>query len=190
MSAPDLSKSQEALHRHHSPWRTKEKLGRVMWSIVEATLFRLSPRSCYRWRNWLLRRFGAHVHPTARLRPTVRIEVPWNLTIGPSSSVGDHAILYCLGTVTLGTRVSISQYSHLCSGTHDHTQPSLPLIRLPIVIEDDVWIAADAFVGPGVRIGAGTVVGARAGVFSDLPAWKVCVGLPARPVGDRVLNNV
>ncbi len=175
--------------RHVSPWGTRAQLGRVLWSILSATLFRASPRPFYRWRNWLLRRFGAKIHPTARLRPSVEIEIPWHLTVGANSSVGDHAVLYCLAPVTLGDRVTVSQYAHLCAGTHDHTRRSMPLVPLPIVLEDDVWIAADVFVGPGVRVGTGSVVGARSAVFGDLPAWKVCVGTPARPVRDRVIDD-
>ena len=49
-----------------------------------------------------------------------------------------------------------------------------------IVIEDDAWVAADAFVGPGVRVGEGAVVGARSAVFRDVPAWTVVAGAPAR----------
>jgi putative colanic acid biosynthesis acetyltransferase WcaF len=179
----------QAGDRHISPWGVRAKLGRALWSFVSATLFRPSPRPCYGWRNWLLRRFGATIHPTARIRPSVDIEIPWHLTVGPSSSVGDHAILYCLAPVTLGDRVTVSQYAHLCAGTHDHTRRSMPLVPRPIVLEDDTWIAADVFVGPGVRVGAGTVVGARSAVFSDLPPWKVCVGTPARPVAERVLAD-
>ncbi|MBX7102694.1 MAG: WcaF family extracellular polysaccharide biosynthesis acetyltransferase [Gemmataceae bacterium] len=171
--------------RHVSPWTTREKFGRLFWYIAQATLFRLSWRTMYGWRGWLLRRFGAQVHPSARIRRTVSIEVPWNLAVGADSVIGDHVILYCLGRVAIGSRVLISQYSHLCAGTHDFTRPDLPLVRPPIVVADDVWIAADAFVGPGVTIGTGAVVGARASVFDDLPAWKICVGHPARPIRDR-----
>jgi putative colanic acid biosynthesis acetyltransferase WcaF len=136
-----------------------------------------------------LRRFGATIHPTARIRPSVEIEIPWHLTIGANSSVGDYAVLYCLAPVILGDRVTVSQYAHLCAGTHDHTRRSMPLVPRPIALEDDVWIATDVFVGPGVRVGAGTVVGARSSVFGNLPPWKVCVGTPARPVRDRVLTD-
>jgi putative colanic acid biosynthesis acetyltransferase WcaF len=176
-------------NRHVSPWSTRAQVGRTLWSFAWATLFRLSPRPLYRWRNWLLRRFGAKIHATARIRPSVTIEIPWKLSIGANSSVGDHAILYCLALVTIGDRVTVSQYAHLCAGTHDHTQRSMPLVPRPIVLEDDVWIAADVFVGPGATVGAGTIVGARSGVFKDLPAWKVCLGTPARPVADRVLAD-
>jgi putative colanic acid biosynthesis acetyltransferase WcaF len=171
--------------RHVSPWTTREKIGRLAWYAVEATLFRLSWRTMYGWRAWLLRRFGARVHPTARIRRTVTVEVPWNLSVGAETVIGDHVILYCLGPVAIGARCLISQYAHVCAGTHDFTRPDLPLLRPPIDIGDDVWLAADVFVGPSVRIGDGAVVGARSSVFSDLPAWKVCVGSPARPVKDR-----
>jgi putative colanic acid biosynthesis acetyltransferase WcaF len=187
---PEPRAAADALEaRRTSPWSRREKLGRALWYCVEATLFRYSPRPLYRWRNWLLRRFGAHVHPSARIRPTVTVEVPWHLTVGADAIIGDHAILYCLGEVTVGARAVVSQYAHLCAGTHDHTRRSFPLLKMPIAIGDDAWIAADVFVGPGVRIGSGAVVGARSGVFSDLPQWTVCIGTPAKPVGPRTLRD-
>lgn len=174
--------------RHVSAWTTRQKIGRAMWYLVQGTLFAWSPRVAYAWRAWLLRVFGARVHPSARIRPSVRIEVPWNLTIGAQSSVGDHAILYCLGPISIGKRVSVSQYAHLCAGTHDYTRSDMPLLRPPITVDDDVWIAADVFVGPNVTIGAGTVVGARSTVLKSLPSWKVCMGHPAIAVKDRTLH--
>ncbi|NOG55026.1 MAG: colanic acid biosynthesis acetyltransferase WcaF [Planctomycetes bacterium] len=166
-----------------------EKIGRMLWYLTEATLFHWSPRPLYRWRNFLLRLFGAQVHKSARIRPTATIEVPWNLTVGRQSIVGDFAILYCLGPVSIGERVTISQFAHLCAGSHDFTRSDMPLLKPPIVIEDDVWVSADVFVGPGVRISRGVVVGARANVFNDLPAWKICVGSPAKPVRDREFDS-
>lgn len=187
---PSASFDDEAIiARHTSPWSMWEKIGRMLWYLTEATLFHWSPRPMYRWRNFLLRLFGAQVHKSARIRPTVTVEVPWNLTVGKQSIVGDFAILYCLGPVTIGERVTISQYAHLCAGSHDFTRSDMPLLKPPIVIEDDVWVSADVFVGPGVRIGQGVVVGARANVFSDLPPWKICVGSPAKAVRARVLDN-
>lgn len=175
--------------RHVSVWTTRQKVARQLWYFVEATVFRFSPRPMYRWRAWLLRCFGAKVHPTARIRPTATVEVPWNLTVGADSSVGDGAILYCLGTVRIGDRVMISQYAHLCAGTHDHTRPDMPLIKATIAVEDDAWIAADAFVGPDVTVGRGALLGARASAFKDVPAWKIYAGNPAREIGDRELHS-
>jgi len=172
-----------------SPWTFGQRCRRWLWYWVEATVFRFSPRPFYRWRNFLLRLFGADVDRSCRIRSTVNIEVPWNLTVGPQTIIGDDVILYCLGKITIGRRVTISQLTHLCAGTHDFTRPDFPLLRLPIDIADDVWLAADVFVGPDVKIGTGAVVGARSSVFQDLPAWQVCVGTPAKPIKERRILN-
>lgn len=175
--------------RHISPWTARQKVARQLWYFVEATLFRFSPRPMYRWRAWLLRCFGAKIDRTARIRPTVSVEVPWHLSMGADSSVGDYVILYCLGPVQIGARVMISQYAHLCAGTHDHTRPDMPLIKATITVEDDAWIAADAFVGPFVTVGRGALLGARASSFKDVPPWKVYGGNPAREIGDREFHG-
>ena len=62
----------------------------------------------------------------------------------------------------------------------------MTLLRPPIRVGDDAWVAADAFVGPGVTVGARTVLGARASAFTDLPPDTICVGNPARPIKARV----
>ena len=174
--------------RRTSPWNTREKLGRALWYLAEATLFRFSPRPLYRWRNWLLRRFGARVHPSARIRPTVTVEVPWHLTVGPEAIVGDHVILYCLGEVSIGARAVVSQYAHLCSGSYDYTTRTMTLVTRPIIIEDDAWIAADVFVGPGVTVGRDSVVGARSTVLHSLPPGMICAGDNARPMAPRIVR--
>lgn len=168
-----------------SPYTLREKLARVAWAMVQGTLFRWSFHSCYRWRNLLLRVFGATLHPTCRLRRTVTIECPWNLSVGLDSSVGDGAILYCLGAVHIGDHATISQRAHLCAGSHDHRSRRMTLLRPPIVIGSDCWIAAEAFVGPGVRVGDGVILGARAVAFKNLSAWTIYLGNPAQPVGAR-----
>lgn len=174
-----------ASDRHVSPYSMKEKIGRMLWAVVQATVFRYSFHTWNGWRAWLLRRFGATIARPVIVRRTVRVECPWNLTMGKNSCLGDRVIAYCLGRVTIGERVSVSQHAHLCAGSHDYTRVDLPLLRPPIVIEDDVWIAADAFVGPGVRVGRGSVVGARACVFKDVEGGWVYGGNPARKIKER-----
>jgi putative colanic acid biosynthesis acetyltransferase WcaF len=171
--------------RHISAYSAREKIGRMLWAIVQVTAFRGSFHNWYRWRAWVLGAFGAKVHPTARIRRTVRIECPWNLSIGESSSVGDRAILYCLGPVTIGSRVSISQHAHICAGSHDYTRPEMTLLRPPIEIESDAWIAADAFVGPNVTVGEGAILGARGVAFKNLSPWMIYAGNPARELRPR-----
>jgi putative colanic acid biosynthesis acetyltransferase WcaF len=90
--------------------------------------------------------------------------------------------------VTIGEKVTISQRAHLCAGTHDHTDPAMPLRKPPIEVGDQAWVCADAFVGPGVAVGEGAVVGARAVAVGDVEAWTIVAGNPARVVGKRELD--
>lgn len=171
--------------RHISPFATREKVGRLLWAIVQATLFRFSFPTWYRYRIALLSLFGAKIHSTARIRRTAKFECPWNVTIGANTAIGDFAIVYALGPITIGRRVSVSQYSHLCAGTHDFGKADLPLIRPPVILEDDAWLGTDTFVGPGVTMKQGSLLGARASAFKDLDAWQVYGGNPAKRLRQR-----
>lgn len=171
--------------RYRSPYSTREKIARLLWSIVEKTLFRLTFPTWYRWRATLLRLFGARIGPRCQIRRTVHFECPWNFSCEDFCSIGDHAIIYALGPITLGRRVSIGQYCHLCAGTHDFNVVALTLLRPPIVLKDDTWLGADVFVGPYVTLHEGALLGARASAFKDLEPWSINVGNPARKIKDR-----
>jgi putative colanic acid biosynthesis acetyltransferase WcaF len=161
-----------------------------MWWIVQSTLFGLSPQFMFGWRNWLLRRFGAKIGMGVHVRPTARIAYPWKVSIGDFSWVGDDAVLYSLERIVIGSNVSISQRCYLCAGSHDYTKSDFPYFvdaaKTRIVVEDEVWLANDVFVGPGVTISRGAVVGARSSVFHSLPAMTVCHGSPARAHKPRI----
>jgi putative colanic acid biosynthesis acetyltransferase WcaF len=174
--------------RRISPYSTTEKIKRLLWGCVQATLFRASFHNWYGFRRALLRAFGASLAPTANVRRTVLIECPWNLSVGAESSIGDRAILYCLGPVQIGSRTTVSQGAHLCAGTHDHRRASMRLVRATISIGDDVWIAADAFVGPGVTVGTGAILGARGVAMRDLAPWRIYAGNPAVSVRERAFD--
>ena len=157
----------------------REQLGRVLWWLA-TPLFRFSPRLLWGWRAALLRLFGAEVGAQVHVFPSVRIAMPWNLRLGDQVAVGDHAILYALGVISIGDRATVSQRAHLCAGTHDHRDPARPLLRQPIGIGADAWVCADAFVGPKVRIGPGAILGARAVAMRDLPGGTTGYGNPMR----------
>lgn len=133
----------------------------------------------------MLRAFGANVGREVHVHPTVRITIPWNLSIGDDSAVGDGVILYALGPINIGARTTISQGAHLCAGTHDWRDPTMPLKKPPVSIGSDAWICADAFVGPGVNVGDAAILGARAVVMKDVGSGVIVAGNPARPIGTR-----
>ena len=166
-------------NRHTSSYSLQEKIWRLLWAIAQATFFRYSFHTWNKWRIFLLKSYGADIDYSCIIRRTVKVECPWNLKMGQNSCLGDCVIVYCLGKITIGDRVSISQYVHLCAGTHDYNDIDMPLLRLPITINDDVWLAADSFVGPNVVIGEGAILGARAVAMRDLDSWTIYSGNPA-----------
>ena len=163
--------------RARPSWSRRELAARVLWACA-LPLFRLSPRPLWGFRRGLLRLFGAEIGRDVRLHPTVRIAIPWHLQIGDEAGIGDRAILYALGRITIGARATVSQGAHLCAGTHRLDDPARTLVRAPICIGDGAWVCADAFVGPHVTIGAGAVLGARAVAMKDLPAGARGIGNP------------
>jgi putative colanic acid biosynthesis acetyltransferase WcaF len=173
-------------NRNAVKYSRSELARRVLWALAKP-LFRFSPRVFFGWRRFLLRLFGARVGQAVHIYPSANIYYPWNLEIGDWSSIGEWALVYNLGPVRIGRQVTISQRAHLCAGTHDHRDPTLPLLKPPIVIDDQAWICADAFVGPGVTVGEGAVVGARAVVMRDVAAWAIVAGNPARVINRREL---
>lgn len=162
-------------------WSRREQAGRVLWALAHP-LFRFSPRPLWGWRRMILRAFGGRIGADVHVYPTVRIAIPWNLDLGAQCAIGDNAILYALGPISIGERATVSQGAHLCAGTHDLADPARPLLKPPIRIGPDAWICADAFVGPGVAVGRGAVVGARAVVVRDVVDDTTVVGNPARVV--------
>jgi len=158
---------------------------RMLWAICWGLLYRPTPRPMHAWRRMILRIFGARIAAGVHPYPAAKIWAPWNLTMDACSCLSDHVDCYCVAPITIGAHATVSQYSYLCSASHDYRIPSLPLIAAPIVIEADAWVAAAAFVGPGVRIGEGAIVGARATVTGDVAPWTVVAGSPATPRGQR-----
>ncbi len=166
-------------------FRGKSKFLVQFWWIIQVILFRLSPQFMYGWRRLLLRLFGAKIGDNVLIRPTAKILYPWKLTIDDWSWIGDEVTLYNMANINIGKNCVISQKSYLCTGTHDHTKSTFDIYAKPIEIEDEVWVASDVFVTPGVTIGYGTVVGFRSTVNKDLPSKMICYGNPARPIKSR-----
>lgn len=136
----------------------------------------------------LLRLFGASIG-SASIASSVHVWAPWRLTIGNEVVLDKRVNLYNVFGIDIEDRVVISQGSFLCGASHNYENPYYPLTGSPIFVKSDSWITAECFIGPGVTIDTGTVVGARAVVFSDLPAWSVIAGNPARVIKDRVIKN-
>jgi putative colanic acid biosynthesis acetyltransferase WcaF len=160
------------------------QIRRVAWSAGR-WLIRLSPRPCFAWRRFIFRLFGARIGAHVNTYPSTHLYMPWNVEIGDWAALGEDVLVYSLGEVSIGRSVTLSYRSHVCAGTHDLSDPALPLLRPPVSIEDGVWVGTEAFIGPGVRIARGAIVGARAVVVKDVASLDIVGGNPARVIGRR-----
>ena len=174
-------------NRRESKWTSRELVGRLLW-VGCSPLFRYSPKIMWFWRRWLLRLFGAKIEGQVQIHPSVKIFIPWNLEVGEWTSIGFDSVIYNLGMIKIGKRVTISQRSHLCAGSHDFRDPSMTLLKLSITIEDDSWICTDTFVSGNVTVSKGAVVGACSCVIKDVQPWSIVGGNPAKHIGQRIIR--
>lgn len=105
------------------------------------------------------------------------------------SCLAPHVDCYNTDLIRIGKHTTISQKSYLCASSHDITDPYHSLITAPIIIEDQVWVAAGSFIGMGSKIGQGAVVGACACVFKNVDPWTVVGGNPAQYIKKRVISR-
>ncbi len=127
----------------------------------------------------LLRWFGAQVGEGVLIKQRVRVQWPWNLSIGDNSWVGTDAELYNLADIVIGSDVCISQHAYVCTGSHDPNSPSFEFDNAPIVLEDGVWLCARSTVLRGVTVGANSIVAATALVNRDVPSNSIVRPPPA-----------
>ena len=177
------------LPHYSSPEPGQNRFVRALWGVVWRLLFRPSPRIAHRWRCFLLRCFGAHIGRGCAVYPSARIWAPWNLVMEEVSALGDYVDCYCVDRVRLGAHATVSQYSFLCTASHDIQCPQMRLVTAPIDLGPGTWVCAGVFVGPGVTFGEGAVAAARAVVVRDVPSWTVVGGNPARFLKQREIAN-
>ena len=158
---------------------------RVLWRPIGSRLFCMTFHNWYAARRAILVSWGATLSRTSRIRPTAIITEPWNLTMGRETSLGDHARVECPAPVVLGDFVTVSQHAAISSAELGPPGSGPGHGPAPVRIENDAWIGTEAFVGPGVRIGEGAVLGAKATAFLDLAPWTIYGGEPLAVIGTR-----
>jgi len=164
-------------------------LVRAVWLIVEALILLNPVVVSYRFKTAVLRLFGATIGEGLLIKPGVHVKYPWRLRIGDNCWLGERAWIDNMEDVTLGSDVVVSQGAYLCTGNHDWSDPVMPLMPLPIRVEEGAWIGAFAQVAPGTTIGAGSVVALGGVVFGDTEPWGIYRGNPAERIGMRALRR-
>ncbi|WP_244489896.1 ElyC/SanA/YdcF family protein [Rhizobium sp. Leaf391] len=182
---PDFAGSQPIPRFGGPTFSLKFRLMRLLWMTAWLVLARWTPPPLRSWRNAVLRLFGAKLHSSASVHSKAVVWWPGNLVMGRFASIGPGALCYNIATVTFGDFASVSQRAHLCTGTHNVQQSGFELIARPIDLGKNSWVAAEAFVGPGVIVGEGAVLAARGVTVKSLQPWTIYAGNSARPVGAR-----
>lgn len=168
----------------------KYKLYKAIWMIVWTILIRPFPRaSASKFEAMLLRLFGAKIGKGCDIYSSAKILVPYNLIIGDNVTLADRLLIQNTAMVEIKSNSIISQGTYICAGTHNIYSKNFDTIRKPITIGENVWIAAECFVGPGVNIGDGAVAGACSVIFKELEPWTVNIGNPAKPIKKRVIKD-
>jgi putative colanic acid biosynthesis acetyltransferase WcaF len=167
-------------------WGWRVLVLRVLWVPFRLLFLKGTTRYLSPIRVLALRTFGARIEMPALICDGVRIWYPWNLSMGRHAAVGADAEIYNFAPVSIGRHAIVSQYAYLCTASHDYRDMSMPLTYAPIDIGDHAWVASRAFIGPGVRVGDGSIVGACAVVVGrNVDDWTVVAGNPARFVKMR-----
>lgn len=171
------------LRRYDQSWFSRGRSGVfiLFWWLVQSITFPLTPQPLHGLRRFILQLFGAKIGKGVQIRPTARFTYPWKIKIGDYTWIGDDVVFYSLDRISIGQHCVISQKTYLCTGSHDPKDPAFGLITHPIAIGNGVWVAADCFISPGVKIGANAVIGTRSTVFHNMPEGQVCFGSPCRP---------
>ncbi len=169
------------LSTYNHSFSFKNKIGRFLWNITSPILFNLfASRLFKKWRVLVLKCFGAKIKWSSHVYASVKIWAPWNLEIGVNSSIGPKVNCYNQGKIVIGSNSIISQKTSLCASSHDYKLKNFPLILKPISIGDGVWIASEAFIGPGIHIGNHVVIAARAVVIKNVDENTIVGGNPAK----------
>ncbi|CAA6678618.1 Unannotated [Lentimonas sp. CC4] len=170
-------------------WDRRTKIRRGIWQCLCQPLYKLIPFRLSGLRIAILRLFGAQIGRHCNVQQRVDILMPWNLELGDYVALAHDTVLLNFAKITVGSMTVISQHTHLCTGSHDTSDPHFQLIFKPIQIEPECWIASRSFIAPGVTIGRGCVIGANSVVTKDQPSWSICAGNPCIRIKERIINQ-
>lgn len=178
----DLSKYNNAWYKPGAGWLT-----RVLWYFIQSCFFNSAfPfSSC---RVFWLGVFGANIGKGVVIKPYVKVKYPWRLKVGDHCWIGEGVWIDNLEHVTLGNHVCLSQGAMLLTGNHNYSKTTFDLMVKPIVLEDGVWIGAQALVAPGVTCRSHSVLSVKSVAVNDLEAYGIYHGNPALKVKIREIT--
>ncbi len=159
------------------------------WFFINALFLKTSLVPISRFKVFLLRLFGAKIGKRVNIKPCVSIKYPWLLEIGDHAWIGENTWIDNLVLVKIGAHTSISQGAMLLTGNHHYKKSSFDLITGSIILEEGVWIGAQATVCPGVHAGSHSILTVGSVATKNLDAYSIYQGNPAVKIRNRVIEN-
>ncbi|KAF0207826.1 MAG: acyltransferase [Actinomycetota bacterium] len=138
--------------------------------------------------------FGApriQLGSNVRIWPGVSFAGDGTIVIGDNVSIGKDCNIYASkqGGVSIGDDVAIAAQCYIIDSNHRTSKDELirnqALESQEIIIEHDVWISAGCAIVKGAKIRDGAVIGAGAVVNTEIPAYGIAAGVPARVIRMR-----
>ncbi|HYF31976.1 MAG TPA: WcaF family extracellular polysaccharide biosynthesis acetyltransferase [Chitinophagaceae bacterium] len=180
------------LSSYNNDWYKAEikasRLKQMVWYVTNIIFFKNALNVSSGIKVSLLRMFGAKVGKGVVIKPSVNIKYPWKLVIGSHSWIGENVWIDNLADILIGSNVCLSQGAMLLTGNHDYRKPTFDLQVKGIVLEDGVWIGAQAMVCPGITCRSHSVLAACSVATKDLEAHRIYQGNPAVEVRERVIS--
>jgi acetyltransferase-like isoleucine patch superfamily enzyme len=112
------------------------------------------------------------------------------IEIGPRAFINTGVFIAASYGITIGADALLAEYATIRDADHafddHHTAFNTQGLRgAPVVIGDNVWLAAKVTVTKGVTIGPGSIVGANSVVTRSIGQAEVWAGVPARLLRHR-----
>ncbi|NNC82979.1 MAG: colanic acid biosynthesis acetyltransferase WcaF [Flavobacteriales bacterium] len=163
-------------------------LKRWSWYLISHIFFMHGLMPFMGPKRFILRMFGARLGRGLIIKPRVNIKYPWLLEIGDHVWIGEEVWIDNLDQVKLGDHTCLSQGALLLCGNHDYKKSTFDLITRPISIAQGAWIGARSTVVGGVSVAEHAVLSVGSVATSDLEAYMIYQGNPARPMRKREIH--
>lgn len=161
---------------------------RTLWLIINTIFFNNGLAVFNDLKCGLLRLFGAKIGKRVMIKPSVNIKYPWFLEIGNNVWIGEKVWIDNLARVTAGDNVCISQGAFLVTGNHNYKKTTFNLMLGSIILEDGVWVGANATVCPGVICKTHAVLTVGSVATKDLEPYSIYQGNPAQKIKMRLID--
>lgn len=177
------------LSSYNNSWyKPGNKIKIICWYFINV-LFIANPfNPINSLKVFILKLFGAKIGTGLQIKPCVNIKYPWLLEIGNHVWIGENVWIDNLDKVTIGDNVCISQGAMLLCGNHNYKKSTFDLIIGEIVLEEGVWIGAQAVVCPSVVCKSHSLLTVSSVATNNMDAYSIYRGNPAVKVKERLIT--